>query len=141
MVLLHLLKDLESHGFGTIDTDLFWEDMPLDEKGNAVEGVWIVSRALPATRFSITVQAFDIYARYANKLLTAQKLEAILEYLQTSFSVACTLPPVLPYSDNQYYDVVITPSATVENVGTDENGKIVKVISGEIRYKKLIEES
>ena len=43
MITLHIAKLLEDEGFGIIDQDLFWEEMPLDSNGNARDGIWIVS--------------------------------------------------------------------------------------------------
>lgn len=136
MVTLHILRLLQDAGFGTIDTNLFWEEAPLDANGNPIEGVWIVTRGAPVSRISVTTQAFDIYERYSNKITTAKKLEAILHYLQDSYGLVCDLPAVPPHSLTNYTNATITPTSGVENVGTDENDKIVKVISGEINYKK-----
>ena len=36
---------LEDEGFGIIDQDLFWEEMPLDSNGNARDGIFIESNA------------------------------------------------------------------------------------------------
>ena len=43
MITLHIAKLLEDEGFGIIDQDLFWEEMPLDSNGNARDGIWIVT--------------------------------------------------------------------------------------------------
>lgn len=136
MISLHIAKLLADEGFGTLDTDIFWEEAPLDQQGNPREGVWVVTRGAAVDRLTNGYQAFDIYARYANKLTTHQKLEDILEYLKEAFSEVCDLPLVPPYSMERYIDCSIQPTSSVDNVGTDENEKIVKVISGEIRYKK-----
>lgn len=136
MITLHLLQLLDDNGFGTIDEDLFWEEAPLDGQENPEEGVWIVTRGSSVNRFGVHLQAFDIYSRYANKLTGAQKLEAILEYLRQAYGEVCTLPTVDPYSDNEYTNVRIRPTSSVENVGTDENNKIVRVISGEVQYER-----
>lgn len=136
MVTLHLLKLLENQGFGAIDTDLFWEEITLDSDGNALDGIWIQSRGTPVTRYSVTHQAFDIYSRYKNKIMGAQKLEAILEYLQSAYSEVCSLPEVPPYSTDQYTNVRITPTSGVENAGIDENNRVVRVISGLIQYER-----
>lgn len=138
MVTLHLLKLLADEGFGTIDTDMFWEEIALDADGNAKEGIWIQSRSTPVNRYGVTNQAFDIYSRYANKVTGAQKLESILEYLQTAYGEVCELPEVPPYSTNQYKNVRITPTSGVENAGTDENNKVVRVISGLIQYERSL---
>lgn len=136
MITLHLTKLLADEGFGTIDTDLFWEEAPLNSSGVPKEGVWVVTRGSEVSRTNIGIQSFDIYARFANKLTTAQKLEDILTYLQEAYGEICELPDVPPYSGNQYTNVRIMPTSGIENVGTDEQEKIVKVISGEIRYNK-----
>lgn len=136
MVTLHLLKLLEDEGFGVIDTNLFWEEVPLDSNGDPLDGVWIVTRGTEISRTNVGQQAFDIYARYANKLTTAGKLEDILNYLQEAYGEVCELPDVPPYSASVYSNVRIEPVSSVENVGTDENEKIVKLISGIIRYNK-----
>lgn len=136
MVSLHIAKLLEDEGFGTLDTDLFWEEVPLDSKGNPKNGVWVVPRGAPLTRFNVTTQAFDIYSRYSNKVTSSKKLEDILDYLQEAFEEVCELPTVPPYSTTRYYDARITPVSGIENVGSDEQDKVVRVISGEIQYKK-----
>lgn len=134
MVTLHILQLLEDEGFGTIDTDLFWEEAPLDSSGDPKNGVWIVTRGSDVSRVDIGIQSFDIYARYSNKVTTQQKLSAILTFLQEAYGEVCELPTVPPHSTTQYVNVSIMPTSGVENVGTDENEKIVKVISGEVRY-------
>ena len=136
MIALHILQLLEDEGFGTIDTDLFFEEAPLDSTGKPKQGVWIVERGATVTRFNHQTQNFDIYSRYTNKLTGYQKLEAILDYLQEAYGDVCTLPAVPPYSSTVYENVRITPTSSVENVGVDENNKIVRVISGTVTYER-----
>jgi len=136
MIALNILKLLEQEGFGTIDTDLFFEEAPLDKQGNPVNGVWIVERGVPVTRFRVGIQAFDIYSRYTNKITGNQKLENILAYMQEAYGTVCTLPTVPPYTTTIYSNVTITPTSGIENVGTDENNKIVRVISGQVQYER-----
>ena len=134
MIALHILKLLEDEGFGTIDTDLFFEEAPLDGQGKPKQGVWIVERGTTVSRLNHRVQNFDIYSRYTNKLTGYKKLEAILDFLQEAYGDVCELPAVPPYSSTVYENVSIEPTSSVENVGTDENDKIVRVISGIVRY-------
>lgn len=136
MITLHILKLLSNEGFGTIDTDLFWEEVALNSNGTPKEGVWIVPRGAPLTRFNAEYQAFDIYSRYTNKITGSKKLEDILEYLQDAYGEVCELPQVPPHSLSTYSNVRITPTSSVENVGTDDNNKIVRVISGEVTYER-----
>ena|SRR5690554_3509941 len=134
MIALHILKLLENEGFGTIDTDLFFEEAPLDGSGVPRQGIWIVERGTSVNRFNTQTQNFDIYSRYTDKLTGYKKLEAILDYLQEAYGDVCTLPAVPPYSSTVYENVRLTPTSSVENVGVDENNKIVRVISGTVQY-------
>lgn len=134
MITLHILKLLENEGFGTIDTDLFFEEAPLNKQGKPEQGVWIVERGTAITRFNHTSQNFDIYSRYTDKLTGYEKLNDILDYLQESYGEVCELPEVPPYSNKEYKNVRITPTSSVENVGTDENNRIVRAISGAIQF-------
>lgn len=136
MIALHILKLLEDEGFGTIDTDLFFDEAPLDSTGKPKQGMWIVERGAGVDRFTHRTQNFDLYSRYTNKLTGYKKLESILEYLQEAYGEVCTLPPVPPHSSTVYNDVRLEPSSSVENAGVDDNGKIVRVISGVVRYNK-----
>ena len=136
MITLSILKQLEIDGFGTIDTDLFFEEAPLDAKGLPKQGLWIVSRGSVISRLDTEIQAFDIYSRYSNKITGATKLYAVLEYLKDAYGDVCDLPAVPPYTEDTYTNVRLMPTSGVENVGTDENGKIVRVISGEVYYNK-----
>jgi hypothetical protein len=135
MISLHVAGWLEQEGFGILDTDIFWEDMPVDNSGKPKDGIWVVTRASSDDRFTNT-QQIDIYTRYKNKLTGAQVLESILTRIKEAYGDVCTLPSVEPYSYNQYYDVIMTPVSSIDNVGTDEQGKVVRSISMEIKYKK-----
>ena len=136
MIALHLLKLLEDEGFGVIDQALFFEEAPLGSQGDPKEGCWIVERGTTINRFNHQTQNFDIYSRYTNKLTGYQKLEAILDYLQEAYQDVCDLPSVPPYSNAVYENVMIQPTSSVENVGVDENNRIVRVISGVVQYNK-----
>lgn len=136
MITLSILKQLENEGFGTIDTDLFFEEASLDSKGNPKNGTWIVTRGSQVSRVNTEIQSFDIYTRYANKLTGHQKLESILEWLKEAYSDVCTLPACPPYTTQTYTNVRIFPTSSIESVGFDENNKLVRVISFEVYFNK-----
>lgn len=140
MVTLHLAKLLSDEGLGTLDSDLFWEEAPIDSDGRPLDGMWIVPRGVPLTRQNATVQAFDIFSRYANKVTGSKKLQAILSYLTDAYGEVCELPTVPPYSTDLYYNVRLIPTSGIENVGSDAQDKVVRVISGQVQFN-LIEES
>lgn len=133
MISLHIAKLLEDEGFGTLDSDIFWEDMPLDSDGNPKEGIWVVPRGLEVSRFNSSPQAIDIYSRYSNKLTGSQKLQDILEFLREAYDTVCELPTVPPYSTTEYVNVQIVPTSSIENVGSDEQDKVVRVVSAEVK--------
>lgn len=135
MITLHILQLLEDNGFGTIDTDLFWEEVPIDSSGNPKDGIWIVTRGTPVSRLNHQVQNFDIYSRYTNKVTGSQKLVDILDFLQQSYGEVCELPDTED-SNNTFTNVRITPTSNIENVGSDDNNKTVRVISGSVAYER-----
>lgn len=137
MITLHILQLLSDEGFGTMNQDLFWDNMPINSLGKPVDGVWIVSRGAPLTRGTRTVEAFDIYSRYSNKITGSMKLNDILGFLKDNYASVCTLP-VTQGSDLVFEKVTIEPTSNIENAGVDTNGKVVRVISGEVRYKQPI---
>jgi len=140
MISLHIAAWLAEEGFGTLEQDILWEDMPVDQNGNPKDGIWVVERGAPYTRF-VKTQAFDIYSRYTNKLTGSQKLQSILERLQEAYGDVCTLPAVPPFSLTEYHDVMLQPTSGIENVGTDEQNKVVRVISGEVQFNISKEQS
>lgn len=136
MISISILKALEEAGFGTIDVDLFLENAPLNSSGKPKNGLWIVTRGSGISRLNTEIQSFDIYSRYANKLTGHQKLDSVLEWLRESYSDVCDLPAVPPHTTQAYNNVRIFPSSSVENVGVDENGLVVRVISFDCYFNK-----
>lgn len=136
MITLHIAKWLDDEGFGTLDTDIFWEEAPISADGKPKDGIWVVSRGAALSRFNTTTQQFDIYSRFKNKLTGSQILEDILEKLKEVYGDVCTLPTVTPYSTNEYFNVRLRPTSGIENVGSDDQDKVVRVISAEVQYNK-----
>lgn len=137
MITLHILQLLEDEGFGTINTDLFWEDIPVNQTGGNKDGVWIISRGAPLARGTRLIEAFDIYSRYADKVTGSLKLHNILYYLKEAYGTVCELPTTNE-SDLVFTNVAIEPTSNIENAGVDENGKVIRVISGQVSYNQPI---
>lgn len=132
MITLHILQLLEDNGFGTIDAKvngLYWEELPLDGIGVA-----IFSRGATIGRGSRNIQAFDLYARGSSNLKGADTLEKIKEYIDNNY-VTCTLP-VTPKSTKQYTRVTLEITGNIENLGLDEQDRLIFRISGEAIYDK-----
>lgn len=130
MISLQLLKYLEDNGFGTIDKDLLWEKETLDKIG-----VFIMSNSEQVPRGSRNVQRFTLYSRGKNDVTGYQKLEAIRDFLSSlSTYDNCTLPAVPPIVTEEATNITIMPMSTIDNVGRDENGRLVWSCSGYIYY-------
>lgn len=136
MITLSILKELENEGFGTIDSDLFLEEAPLDTQGKPKNGLWLVTRGSTVSRTNVEIQSLDLYSRFTNKLTGHTKLAEALEWLQEAYGDVCTLPAVAPYTTQTYTNVRIFPTSSIQNAGVDENGKIVRVISFDVYYNK-----
>ena len=133
MIALHLLQLLEDEGFGTIDDKsggLFYEKLPL-----GAVGVAIFSRGGPMGKGRRNEQSFDLYARGANDLLGADKLEKIKEYFEQN-ETTCQLPIVPGLSNKIYSSATVEMTDNVENLGLDENDRVVFRLSGRVNYNK-----
>lgn len=133
MVTLHILEYLKDEGFGTaIDTDLFFEKLPLDKTGVA-----IFSRGGEAT-FGRTrcVQRFDLYSRGTSDLTGYDKLDKIRTFFQNSYDELCALPTISGVSNRVYKNARITAIDNIENLGLDENDRVVYRLAATITYIK-----
>ena len=133
MVILHILQYLLDNGFGTaIDIDLFFEDIPLGKNG-----IGIISRSGEAyINNRVTTQRFDIYCREDSAALAVDKLEKIRLFFADNYNNLCTLPIVPNVSTRQYKRVCITSLDGIENLGIDDNSRIVFRLAGEITFEK-----
>lgn len=139
MITLHILQLLEDNGFGTIalegdetgDNLLYFEKMPLDKYG-----VSIMSRGTALVRGQRATQSFDLYARGRNDLVGAQKLENILQFFATDCYPVCALPGVPNYDETVYINSTISPTSNIENVGIDDEDRVIYVVSGQVTYQK-----
>lgn len=128
MITLSLLKYIEDNGLGTIDTDLFWQNIGIDS-----EGVYIVNIGQAQARGTRRVQRYELYSRNSSKLEGLAKLEAIIELINNSYNV-CDLPGIEEYGTNSYHNITLLPLSTPTRVGEDENGRVIWSTSGEIIY-------
>lgn len=133
MITLHLLQYLLDNGFGTdIDTDLFFEKLPLDKTGVA-----IFSRGGPRDYGRRrAVQRFDLYSRGTSDLTGADKLDKIATFFQDSYDELCTLPIVPGVSNRQYEKARITEIDNVENIGQDETDRVIFRLGAQVIYEK-----
>jgi len=133
MVTLHLLEYLRNNGFGTaIDTDLFFEKLPLDKSGIA-----IFSRGGEATYGRRRcVQRFDLYSRGSSDLTGMDILDKIRTFFSDNYDDLCTLPAVPGVSNREYKRARITAMDNIENLGLDENDRVIYRLGAEVIYEK-----
>jgi hypothetical protein len=132
MVTLHVLQYLQENGFGTRDTNLFFEKLPLDKVGVA-----IFSRGGEKTygRRS-AMQRFDLYSRGSDDMTGMDKLDKISTFFSDNYDELCTLPTIPSLSNRQYKKARITGIGNIENLGLDENDRVIYRLGCEIIYAK-----
>ena len=133
MITLHLLQYLLNNGFGTgIESDLFYEELPLGKNGIA-----IYSRGGDMnegrSRFK---KRFDLYSRGNSNLSGALALENIKEFFANNSDDLCALPIVPDVSNRIYYNCKMLAVGDIENIGLDENDRVIFRMGCEIIYKK-----
>lgn len=133
MVSLSLLKLLEINGFGTIDEDLFWEKLGLNENG-----LYITDLGASQERGGRKSLSYQIYCRGEDDVSTYKKLQAVADFLTNSFSI-CKLPAVRPVTDYGYDNVTIMPPSAILSLGEDINGRVLYSITGQLYYGEKVE--
>ena len=128
MITIALLKFLEDNNIGTIDKDLFWQNIDID-----AEGLYIVNIGQAQPRGTRRVQRYEIYVRNKSKLEGLKLIESVIELVNNSYSV-CSLPAVTEYGVNGYNNITLMPLSTPTRVGEDANGRIIWSTSGNIIY-------
>lgn len=136
MITLSFLKLLENAGFGTIDTDLFFQKLTLDKTG-----VYVADIGNPVPQGSRDQQSFELYARGSNDVDGYRKLRDIRKYLIDNGRSICELPAVPHPTQNinitdGYNNVTILKPSTITNVGLDDKNRIIYVMTGTIIYKE-----
>jgi hypothetical protein len=129
MITLSFLQLLQDNDFGTIDQDLFFQKLTLDNKG-----LYISNIGDPVTRGRRWRQSFELFARGENDIDGYEKLEDVLNFLKESYSTVCMLPSVPPYSTKEYKNVTIEPLSTITNIGLNTNNRVIYSIQGSIIY-------
>lgn len=133
MITLHLLQYLKDNGFGTaIDTDLFFEKLPLGKNGVA-----IFSRGGErAYGRRSSAQRFDLYSRGSSDLTGYDKLDKIGTFFSDNYDELCTLPTIPDVSNRTYEKARITVIDNIENLGLDENDRVIYRLGAEVIYQK-----
>lgn len=123
----------------TKSKDFFWEEMPIQVEGKPAKGVWLVTRGGDASNSPKGLNlktTVDFYVVFGNKARTEVVHQQILDWLIANPSI-CELSGSIggSYYYN-YSNIRIRPTSTPENMGTTENGEVVKVASALLTYDK-----
>ena len=132
MITLHILQYLHENGFGTIDEDLFFEKLPLGKSGVA-----IFSRGggQSSGRASAS-QTFDLYSRGSSDMTGMDKLEKIRQLFAQSYGELCELPIVPDVSNRVYKNCRFVPIDNIENLGLDDEDRVIYRLGAQIIYQK-----
>jgi hypothetical protein len=132
MITLHVLQYLSDNGFGTIDTDLFFEKLPL-----GVNGIAIFARGGRQEYGRNTIaQAFDLYVRGKSDVLGMSICEDLRTLFSDSYGKMCTLPIVEDISERVYKNVQFLEITNIENIGVDENERVVYRLGVTVNYRR-----
>ena len=132
MISLAILTAMQAAGIGTIDEDMFWEEMPLNESGSNQEGIWLVTRGSDLNNDAANYhQTFDIYCVYNDKVVQEQKMREVLSFMEQFNSCDLDCGDV---SSEAFTNVRIRPVAQPQNAGINTNGWSIKFASGEVYY-------
>ena len=132
MITLHILEYLKDNGIGTeIDVDLFFEKLPLNKHGIA-----IYSRGgLQAHGRNTVEQQFDLYCRGTSDVVGYNDLERCRNLFRDSYGKTCTLPVVPNISNRTYTNIQFLAIDNIENVGSDENERVVFRLGCSVVYR------
>lgn len=131
MITLSLLKLLQDRGFGTIDTDLFFQKLTLDKKG-----IYIADIGNSVPRGQRDVQVYELLARGTSDVDGYKKLSDIRKFIIRESHNICDLPQVPPYSTQVYENISLGRPSTITNVGLDAQNGVIYSMTGTIIYKE-----
>lgn len=132
-LLVKMANDIEEL---EIDTNAFWEELPLQADGKPAQGVWIVTRGGTQSNNSKGINqriTADIYVAKANKIETEATQAKIANWITANAGI-CDLSGVIGGTPFSYTNVRLRPATTPSNQGITENGNIVKLASAEVYY-------
>lgn len=131
MITLSFLKLLEDEGFGTIDSDLFFQKITLGETG-----IYIADIGDPGSRHGRDTQSYELLARGETDVDGYKKLRDIRKFLVNEYQNICELPAVPPVTTEVYTNVELSKPSTITNVGLDDQNRIIYSMTGTIIYKE-----
>lgn len=137
MITLSFLRLLENEGFGTLDVDLFFQKLTLDETG-----IFISDIGSPTERGSRDVQGYELLARGKDDLVGSYKLSQIRKFIIRNYSSICELPSVSIKVEGEivvippYSNIELSKPSTITEVGLDAQNRIIYSMTGTITYKE-----
>ena len=132
-ILKQITEDIE--GF-ELDTNCFYEELPLSSGGKPAQGVWVVTRggSIRNTAKGLNQRAtLDFYVAFANKIQTDSAHQAISKWLRDNPTI-CELEGQVSKGTYDFTNIRLFPTSTPQNFGATENGVIVKFASVDVIY-------
>ncbi len=140
MIALHFLQYLHDNGFGVIQDDLWYGQLPLgDQYSSGSEDIAVIEVGGQLTKKGICRQELEIWGRACNGKwpLMAKRLASIIEFIKNEccpelppIANGCCIEPA-----HTYNYVFIKPISNVENLGVDEENNMLYRVRVEIDYK------
>lgn len=130
MITLSFLKLLQDEGFGTIDTDMFFQKLTLDKKG-----IYIADVGTPNAKGTRETQGYELLARGNSDIDGYKLLNEIRKFIRDEGHSICELPPIPPISTQSYKNVTLSRPSSITNVGLDAQNRIIYSLTGTILYQ------
>lgn len=140
MIVPALILKMQEAGLGTVDSDLYYEELP---QASSPDGIWVVTRGDAGSTDDYQNLTIDVNARFANKIETELRLRQVVNWIRGDAQNICSLsidPNRLDdaqVSEDITYDVIsIKHVGAVQNQGLDANFRIIKTITIEIKFNE-----
>lgn len=138
MIVPALVLEMQRQGLGTVNSDLFWEEIPLD-----FNGIWVMTSGDGGSTDDYISTQVTVQARFKSKVETEMRLRAIVNWLRGDARNICELS-VNPHDldDSQTdetitYDVIsISHTGAVQSSTIDDEFRVNKTITFTVNYQE-----
>lgn len=136
MIDLAIALALQDAGFGTYGEDLFWSASPIMANGQvtAAQGIWVNSTPVEVAGDWYHDQ-LTITTRFNDAIKQGITLVNLLAYCRDTLTKMCELSTDPIVKDFAFEQVDITPPSGIAYEGTDTQGRWVKSIALDVKYK------
>jgi hypothetical protein len=139
MIALHVLQLLQDNGFGTIDSTLWYNELPLGEQYDASNNdIAIIETGGQESRKGLSRMDVELWGRGVNGQwpVMSKKLADIIKFFKCNCN--CKLPTTVVScceDEHDYGLVRINPVSNVESLGVDSERNAIYRIRLQLIYK------